>query len=208
MTTAIPLHPLTARTMIEPAATANKNFGLDETAFAQLLDQLEAGDERLFERVFVRQFRRLVRMLQSAHSAQTADAEDSVMNALLDFRRLLVARKVNYGNLEAYLHRVVVTGHQRRLRRSREVATADFPDGMMGNEAAPDFTAEHLAAFSKAWATLCEKCSGVLKGFYYDELPHQRIAEMLGKRTDAVKQDKHRCVEKLRRAFFQNLQDQ
>lgn len=205
MTRTILLYPPAQRTMIEPVAVTHKNFGLDEAGFHNLLDQLERGDERLFERVFVRQFRKMVRLLQSTHQAQLADAEDSVMNALLDFRRLLIGRKVNYGNLEAYLTRIVVTGYQRRRTRSREVATADFSENIMEEPVIPDFSKEEMAAFKAAWGTLCEKCSAVLKGFYYDELPHQRIAELLGKRTDAVKQDKHRCIEKLRKSFFQNL---
>jgi len=45
----------------------------------------------------------------------------------------------------------------------------------------------------------------MLHRFYYDELPHFQIAELLGKSPEAVKQDKHRCIQKLRKHFFQSL---
>lgn len=205
MTTAIPFYTPSARVMLEKEELEHKNFGLSEIRFEEMLDDLERGDEALFERIFVSQFWRRVRLLQSTHRAPQADAEDAVMNALLEFRKLLIARKVTWGNLEAYFTRIIVTGYQKKQKRSREISVDTFSEALADEIDMPDFTTEELAAFKKAWDSLCEKCSAVLKGFYYDELPHQRIADLLGKRVDAVKQDKHRCIEKLRKQFFEYL---
>lgn len=205
MTTAIPLYSPSARVMLEKEELEHKNFGLSEARFEKMLDDLEHGDEALFERIFVSQFWRRVRLLQSTHRAPQADAEDAVMNALLEFRKLLIARKVTWGNLEAYFTRIIVTGYQKKQKRTREISVDTFSDALAEENDLPDFSTEELAAFKKAWDSLCEKCSAVLKGFYYDELPHQRIADLLGKRVDAVKQDKHRCIEKLRKHFFEYL---
>jgi RNA polymerase sigma factor (sigma-70 family) len=205
MTTAIPFYTPSARVMLEKEELEHKNFGLSEARFEAMLDDLERGDEALFERIFVSQFWRRVRLLQSTHRAPQADAEDAVMNALLEFRKLLIARKVTYGNLEAYFTRIIVTGYQKKQKRTREISVDTFSEALADEIDVPDFTTEELAAFKKAWDSLCEKCSAVLKGFYYDELPHQRIADLLGKRVDAVKQDKHRCIEKLRKHFFEYL---
>lgn len=205
MTTAIPLYPPSARVMHEKEELERKNFGLSEARFNEMLEDLERGDEALFERIFVSQYWRRVRLLQSTHKAPQADAEDAVMNALLEFRKLLVAKKVTWGNLEAYFTRIIVTGYQKKLKRSREVAVDTFSEALAEEIDTPDFSSEEMAAFKKAWDSLCDKCSAVLKGFYYDELPHQRIADLLGKRVDAVKQDKHRCIEKLRKHFFEYL---
>ncbi len=204
MTLAIPVYPTQTQLMQESALLTDKNFSLTEAEFEILLQQLEHGDEALFERVFVKQYWKMVRRLKSSHQTNQADAEDAVMDGLLAFRKILLARKVTWGNLEAYLSRIIVTNYQKKQNRNREVSVESFAENLV-EDALPNFSSEELDAFKKAWDSLCEKCSAVLKGYYYDELPHQKIAEMLGKKTDAVKQDKHRCIEKLRKQFFQAL---
>ncbi len=206
MTVSIPVYQTQTRTMIDSASLTDKNFGLTEVEFEALQIQLEQGDEALFERVFVRQFWKMVRRLKSSHQTDQAEAEDAVMEGLLNFRKILLARKVTWGNLEAYLNRIIVTDYQKKQRRNRETAVDTFSENIVDNDT-PQFSNEELAAFKKAWDSLCDKCSTVLRSFYYDELPHQRIAELLGKRNDAVKQDKHRCIEKLRKNFFRSLED-
>ena len=146
----------------------------------------------------------MVRRLKSSHQTDQADAEDAVMDGLLAFRKILMSRKVTWGNLEAYLSRIIVTNYQKKQNRNGKIAVDNFTENLVDDDV-PRFSSEEFDAFKKAWDSLCEKCSAVLRSYYYDELPHQRIAELLGKKTDAVKQDKHRCIEKLRKHFFQSL---
>jgi RNA polymerase sigma factor (sigma-70 family) len=179
-----------------------QNFGLDATAFATLLDQLEQGDERLFEQVFVTQFRRCTRHLIFQYSAGDDDAKDVVMNTLLDFRKLLLARKIHFGNLEGYFIRMVTTNYLKNRQAKVEVQTENLPE-TSGELHTAAFTEEEYTAFARAWSGLCEKCKMVLQRYYYDDLPHAQIAQLMGKNLAAVKQDKHRCVEKLRNNFLQ-----
>jgi len=204
MTLDIPVYTTLTRSMIESVPSTEKNFGLSEAQFEALLSQLEQGDEALFERVFVKQYWKMVRRLQSSHSTEQADAEDAVMEGLMSFRNILIARKVTWGNLEAYLNRIIVTDFQKKQKRNREMPVDSFAENLAADEDAC-FSTEELAAFKKAWDSLCDKCSGMLHRFYYDELPHFQIAELLGKSPEAVKQDKHRCIQKLRKHFFQSL---
>jgi len=191
-----------------PASTGLKgqNFGLDATAFESLLGQLEQGDERLFEQVFVTQFRRCTRHLVFRYNAAEDDAKDVVMNTLLDFRKLLLARKINFGNLEAYFTRMVTTNYLKNQQSKVETHTGSLPEAATELHPAA-FTEEEYTAFARAWSGLCEKCKMVLQRYYYDDLPHAQIAQLMGKNLAAVKQDKHRCVEKLRKNFLQfNIQ--
>jgi DNA-directed RNA polymerase specialized sigma24 family protein len=91
------------------------------------------------------------------------------------------------------------------LQRNRETPVDSFPLEMVETDD-HSFTEEHYAAFATAWNGLCDKCQAVLKGFYYDDLPHAKIADLQGKNIPAVKQDKHRCVEKLRKLFFAQIE--
>ncbi len=193
-----------AFTKANPTAEGLKsqNFGLDAKAFTTLLDQLEAGDERLFEQVFVTQFRRCTRHLMFRYSAGEDDAKDVVMNTLLDFRKLLLARKVGFGNLEAYFTKMTTTNYLKTRNNSPEILVENLPEEASDPFAAA-FTEAEYSTFAKAWAGLCEKCKLVLERYYYDDLPHAQIANLMGKNLAAVKQDKHRCVEKLRKNFLQ-----
>ena len=179
-----------------------QNFGLSASAFETLLDQLEAGDERLFEQVFVTQFRRCTRHLIFRYGAGEDDAKDVVMNTLLDFRKLLLARKINFGNLEAYFTKMASSNYLKNQSNKVEIHTDTLPEASSDPYAAT-FTEEEYTAFARAWSGLCDKCKMVLQRYYYDDLPHAQIANLMGKNLAAVKQDKHRCVEKLRKNFLQ-----
>lgn len=181
-------------------ALKEKNFGLDAKSFEALLNGLETGDERLFEQVFVSQYRRGTRHLMFHYSVGEQDAKDVVMNTLLDFRKLLLARKITFGNLEAYFTRMVTTTYLKKRKNNLEVSVDRFSEDLTSEDTS-EYTEEEFSMFAKAWSGLCEKCQTVLKGYYYDELPHAQIAILIGKNLASAKQDKHRCVEKLRKLF-------
>ena len=203
MTYAVLLHEDTSR-MTTVSAQAPKNFGLSVERFEELAAALKRGDETLFEQVFVSQFWKRVRHLRSAYDVSEPDAKDAVMNALLDFRRLLINDKVSWGNLEAYFTRIVITGYQKKRQRNPEIPTEQFSTERADDDAPPDFSKEQLDAFAAGWKSLCEKCRAVLQGYYYDDLSMRDLALRLDRSTDSVKQDKHRCIEKLRKIIYQN----
>lgn len=205
MSSTLSVSLLQTRVMTDNTHLTGNNFGLTAAEFDALVAQLELGDETLFERIFVRRYWKMVHRLQHSHQASQAEAEDAVMDGLLSFRKILLSRKVSWGNLEAYLNLIIVTDFQKKQKRKREFAVDSFSENLVEETYLPQFSQEELAAFKIAWDSLCDKCSTVLRSFYFDELPHQRIANLLGKRLDAVKQDKHRCIEKLRKSFFKAL---
>ncbi len=186
-------------------ALKEKNFGLDAKSFESLLDRLEAGDERLFEQVFVSQYRRGTKHLMYHYTVSEQDAKDVVMNTLLEFRKLLLGRKITFGNLEAYFTRMVTTTYLKKRKGNLEISVERFPEDLT-EDIASGYTEEEFTMFARAWSGLCENCQKVLKGYYYDDLPHAQIATLIGKNLASAKQDKHRCVEKLRKLFLAQTQ--
>lgn len=179
----------------------NKNFGLSPTQYQLLLDKLATGDETLFEQVFVTQFRRCTRRLMLKYSASEQDADDAVMDALLHFRKLLLAGKVAFGNLEAYFILMVQTNYLKKKTRSREYYVASMPFERAEQEE-ETYSEEEYHQFARAWSALCDKCQGLLEQFYYNELAYAQIATQNDKNVSAIKQEKYRCIEKLRKLFF------
>ncbi len=195
------MHDANPDAVLPDIAERDKNFGLTAQAYQDLLNHLQAGDERLFEQVFVTQYKRCTRHLIFKYAAEEQAAKDAVMQALLEFRKLLLANKVNFGNLEAYFTRMAMTTYQQARQRNREDSVDTFSTEV-AEEAETGFTEADFAAFASSWERMCDKCRTLLKRYYYDELPHAQIALLCGKNVAAVKQDKHRCVEKLRKLFF------
>ena len=179
----------------------NKNLDLSETNFQDLLLQLQAGNETLFEKLFVGFFKRNLELLKRKYRAEHEDAYDCVMWAMLRMRQLLIENKVTYGNLNNYFTRMAVTKYIKSQTRKKEFATEKLPESNIDEEQLVD--KETLAILNKAWAQLGANCQDLLKGFYYDKIELKQLTEMLNDSSPAnTRKRKERCLKKLRQLFF------
>lgn len=190
-------------TMSSTPDTFNKNFGLTEQAFNNLLEALRKGNEQLFEQVFLTHFERCMSFLKMKYGAEHADAYDTVMWSLLRFRQILVDGKVVYGNLEAYFLRIAVTRYLKDLNAGKEITTEHIPEmALLSDEEAAD--EETLDMLAKAWSKLGELCQKLLKGFYYDSTDLKSMTVLLGDSSEAnTRKRKERCIKELRKYFFE-----
>lgn len=178
-----------------------KNFGLSETAFQEMVLQLQAGDEQLFEQIFLSHFNECMNKLKKLYKASHQDAYDATMNTMLIFCRRLKRGDVKYGNLQ-YLFTQVAT-HRYLNWIGRESKTTPF-DKFDISEDLPLYDAETYALLHKAFAQLGEGCQDLLNAFYYKERTLQQVAEKTERSYVAVRKQKQRCIEKLR-VFFKQL---
>lgn len=181
---------------------AEKNLGLSESAFVELLDQLKKGNEMLFEEIFSGFFKKNLNVLKKKYSARHEDAYDCVMWAMLRMRQMLLDNKVTYGNLDNYFTRIAISRYVKLHTRKKEFATDTFPELIIiENNFIDDETLEIL---DKAWQQLGAPCRELLKGFYYDKVELKELTEIL-KDTSAsnTRKRKERCLKKLRQLFFQ-----
>ncbi|MDZ4679957.1 MAG: hypothetical protein SH848_15450 [Saprospiraceae bacterium] len=181
----------------------NKNFGLSEAEFKRLQDALKQGNQQLFEQIFLSHFERCRSLLVVKYGARQNDAYDVVMWSLVQFRHLLLAGKVAYGNLEAYFMRIAVSKYLRDQNSGKEIPTEtlpeelDFPTHYLEDE-------ETLAVLAKAWSKLGDICRKLLQGFYYDKLDLRSITALIGDSSEAnTRQRKVRCIKELRKLFFE-----
>ena len=185
-----------------PRQSANsklsKNFGLSEAQFVEVLYKLKQGDETLFERVFLAQFEDCMRYLMNRHKISRSVAYDASMEALLKFRKRLLAGKITYGNM-----RYLFT----RMASQFLIEAAKHPTTMLSElEETPEEVAsldkEILDALDRAWAQLCQECRKILGDFYYQKIALKTIATNSGKSEAAIRKQKQRCLEKLRKHFL------
>ncbi len=175
------------------------NFNLSQEEFQQMLKALQNGDETLFEKVFLSHFKACSRFLEDRFSASPTDAYDASMEALLKFHQRLKAGKISYGNLR-YLFTQMAG--QIYLKSKRLPQPQTLPDNFdIIDEPTANFSKETLAIFAQAGQNLCGDCRGLLQAFYYEKTPLIEIARKVDKTDVALRKQKQRCLEKLRKVF-------
>ncbi len=176
-----------------------KNFGLSEEAFAEMVSKLQAGDEGLFEQVFITHFKSCAALLKKKYKASHQDAYDATMNAMLAFCRNLKAGKVEYGNLRYLFTQMASHNYLKWIQRQSK--TEEFTQFEIAEEM-PHFDPESYELLGQAFAKLGEGCRDLLNAFYYNENTLQQISEQTTRSYVAIRKQKQRCIEKLRNFFI------
>lgn len=180
--------------------TKQHNFGLSEAQFLTLLTELQQGQETLFEQVFLAHFEDCLRYIQHKYQTNRATAYDVTMDTLLRFRQRLIQGKIKYGNMRFLFTQMAGQHYLKSLQGQQATNTIHHLE-----LAAP---LEHIdeditEALEKAWASLCQKCQHLLKGFYYDHITLKKLSMLLQHSSEAAtRKQKQRCVDKLRHTFF------
>lgn len=178
----------------------DKNFGLTEEAFDQMLDAFSRNDNSLFEQVFLKHFKYCMSYLQKNYKASEEDAYDASMETLLVFSKRLKSGKIKYGNLRFLFTKMA---GQIYLKWIKKENLKESLEGIEIEEEKETLDPENLKILNKAWEQLGEPCQMLLKSFYYDRVPLNKISEMTGRKPAAIRKQKQRCIEKLRQLFIQ-----
>ncbi len=179
----------------------DRNLGLDEAQFTFLVQQLQKGDEQLFEQIFCRFFKKNLSLLKHKYQAEHEEAYDCVMWAMLRMRQMLIEDKVAYGNIENYFSRIAVTRYIKLQSRKKEISTENIPESMIGEDTFVDD--EMIEILNKAWEQLDDSCKTILKAYYYDKIELKKLSEIINDSSAAnTRKKKERCLKKLRTLFF------
>lgn len=195
------IHKLAVVELRKTQQLMNKNFGLSESAFQEMVLGLQKGDEKLFEEVFLQHFQDCMNYLKRQYNASHENAYDTCMNTLVEFRKRLIAGKVSYGNLRFLFTQMAGQIYLKWIKKEK---LKDPILGMDFIQIEEVVTKEDLSILNKSWDGLCNNCQQLLKNFYYEDIPLSRLAETMGKSAVAVRKQKQRCIEKLRNLFIQN----
>jgi len=177
-----------------------KNFGLSTATFQALITALKAGDETLYEKIFLAHFQDCMKYLQRKFRASHEDAYDATMDAMVVFCNRLKAGKIQYGNLRFLFTQIAGQIYVRWIKKEQlntNIENIDLPIS------ATPIDKEALQLLNKAWAMLGTKCANLLKDFYYGGITLNEIAGQSEKSPAAIRKQKQRCVAELRTLFLQ-----
>ena len=179
-----------------------KNFGLTPRDFELMVTELKNTNYDLFKRVFLRHFKACITYLQTHNKATYDDAYDATMDTLIQFRRLLVEGKLQYGNLRYLFTKIATQVYLRNLKKfqSQEMLESDFD---LIDEI-PVNIEEKKAMLNLIWAKLGPNCQELFKLHYYGNLKLKEIAALKGKTAATIRKQKERCLEKTRTILQKN----
>ncbi len=173
----------------------DQNFGLTALDFEQLKTQLQQGDKTLFHHIFLSRFKACEQYLMRKHGASRNDAYDIAIDAIIKFRQLIVADKIQYGNLHALLNTIAKHLYLDQIKRTK---TKENVEGIYTENFSKPLDEATQERLDKALAKLCPPCVEILKQHYYNGISLKILATRIGKTEEAVRKQKQRCIEKLR----------
>lgn len=182
----------------------DKNWGLTEAGFQQLIQDLESGYEKTFHAIFTKHFTQYRNYLRKDMQISYDDASDAITEAFVKMHRFIVEKRVEYGNLEAYTLRIARNEYLMLLRKRKQMpeSDTDFERLDIIDEEYDDSTMEH---FEKAFQYLGTDCKDLLKRHYFEKSSHREIGQALNISEDASKTRTKVCRQKLREFFLQFL---
>jgi DNA-directed RNA polymerase specialized sigma24 family protein len=179
------------------------NFGLTAESFTEMVNLLRGGDEALFEHIFRRHFQSCRSYLIYEKGVPADDAYDATLDTLLYFRTQLIAGKIQFGNLRFLFTRIAFLTHCKS--KGKQIPTTemeDLPFDPADDAPLLDFEADDLDILEESWKKLDEKCQINLRMRIYEKLQAQQVAELQGRKPDAVAQETKRCIAALKTWFF------
>lgn len=179
---------------------SNNNFGLSEDEFLKLKAELQNGDEGLFEKVFLSHFKETLKHVTIKYNANPQEVYDACMEAILNFRSLIIQDKVHYGNLKYLFQTMAAQKYLKVMTRKKKISYQPTLPEIIENQ--DNFSNEELEVLENAWSRLGRECQELLKLSFYEGKKSQDIGLIFNKSAAAIRKQKERCVNTLRINFL------
>jgi len=170
-----------------------------------LVERLSGNDPKAFEFLYTQYFP-AVRQLVQRQNGTEDDAKDVFQDGIIALWNNI--REGRYElrqevKLSSYLIQICKLRWVDRLKKAStryEARQADFSEPMAEAEAMQQLIGrEDRQQFSRQFAQLGERCQEMLKRFYFAKQPLQEIAEALSITEKTAKNEKYRCMQRLKK---------
>ncbi len=183
-----------------------QNFGLKKADFDQLVSDLQGGNEKLFETIFVQHFESCRSYLMRECSAQADDAYDVTVETIIKFRQMLVEGKIQYGNLRFYFTKMAKDAYLKIIAKNKKMPVGELLENEadVADESTAAFDEEQVLALDKSWKLLGDECKDLLRQHIQEGFQLKEIALNLAQSEANMRKRKERCMAKLKSLFFDN----
>jgi RNA polymerase sigma factor (sigma-70 family) len=183
-----------------------QNFGLQKADFDQLVSDLQRGNEKLFETIFVQHFDSCRSYLVRECAAPTDDAYDVTVETIIKFRQMLVEGKIQYGNLRFYFTKMAKDAYLKIIAKNKKMPVGNLDENASDfvDETTESFDDEQVSALDKSWLLLGDDCKNLLRQHIQEGVQLKEIAQNLEQSEANMRKRKERCMAKLKAIFFDN----
>ncbi len=155
-----------------------QNMGLTKGIFDDLVQELQQGNQALFEKIYLNHFKKCTSYLRSRCGANEEQAHTCTMDALIDIRKDLIQGKINYGNLAFYITRrarMKLFKLKNKKSNSMKMVSIDALMTKGKNQTYKIFEIRDL--IGKTFSKMCEDCKKLLERKYGDGFNYAEIVQ-------------------------------
>ena len=179
---------------IKDSGKSKQNFDLSEAQFEELLFEMKAGNEILFEQTFLAHFEYAMKYLMNKHKASRDNAYDVVMNVMIEFRQRILDNKIRYGNLTFMFSQMCTQRYRRQMGQKLDVEDYTYQSQIPETSIDEDT----FLALDDALEKLGENCQKIVKDIYYNQKSFKDLEIMYGTAAATLRKQKERCITKLK----------
>ncbi|HRN57108.1 MAG TPA: sigma-70 family RNA polymerase sigma factor [Agriterribacter sp.] len=174
-----------------------------ETLTLSVVEAIKADDEKVLKALYKENYGRVLQYVLQ-NSGSEPQAKDVFQEAFIVVWRNIQTGKFNIvenTSLSAYLFQVARYKWLDQLRSSAVKKTTELNDchtDMMTFEESNDIDSERIMLIKKNFKKLGNNCRDLLSKFYYRKQSLKEIASVLNITEATAKNQKYRCMERLR----------
>jgi RNA polymerase sigma factor (sigma-70 family) len=177
-------------------------------------DELEVAELRKKDPAALRQLYKthypMVLNLVLTNSGNEQEAKDVYQEAIIHFyERLQQAEFVLVCKIKTYIYAVSKRLWLKRLAEQKKQIRMEMEDGFAGIEQEMfdlESKEKNFQAMDKALYTLGEPCRTIVEDYYLHNLTMNEITEKFGyTNADNAKNQKYKCLQRLKRIFFEGI---
>lgn len=174
----------------------------------ELLSRIKKGDDTAFRVLYKTTFP-MVKQFVLNNNGKSEDAEDIFQDGMIALwdnikqgkfvmrEDVKISSYLNKICRYRWLERLKSAGYKRSVKLPDHVDSADT-----GSDVLVDLISnEEITQFEDRFRQLGDKCQEILKLYYYEKKSMTEIAEILGMQPNSVKNEKYRCMERLKKLF-------
>jgi RNA polymerase sigma factor (sigma-70 family) len=177
---------------------------------ASIIKALQNGDELVLKQVYKQNYPVVVNLVIS-NGGSLQEAKDIFQEALIIFYEKVREEDFQLSSrIKTYLYSVSRNLWLKQLKRKRRMEeplkdTDEFIDPETGDSLRKE---EHFRAMHQALIAIGEPCSSILRDFYLNSKSMEEITGRFGyTNTDSAKNQKYKCLQRLKKMFFGELQE-
>lgn len=186
--------------------SADKNLGLSEDSFNNLLKELLSGNNKLFNKLVADWINKLIKLLKKHYpTADFTDIKEAVLSAFEDFWTRTIQGKVKYGNLK-WLLMLIAKQHYLKILKKNNNFTV-LPDSFDVLDIDTDWAdlnmLQRLDVVMLQFKEKQQQCFELLCDTFYNK---KRVTDILSKYdckdANSFGKKKSDCLKKMRKLFF------